>query len=118
MPLLRQRPQCLRQEGDRPRLDGDLARLRAEWGPFDADEVAGVQLAEQAEAALVEVVFLEIHLDATGRVEHVREPRLTEEPNCPDQPASHPNGPPFELIEVAEHIGREMGAIEPPRKRL
>ena len=93
MPLFRQGPERLRQQGEVFRVDGELIGFSAEQGPFDADEIPDIELLEEAELPLAERVLLKIELDPARPVLDVAETGLAEAPQGHD-PAGNGHGDP------------------------
>ncbi len=79
VPLVRQRPQRLRQEPGRLRLDRQLAGSGAHQRALGGDDVADVPALESL-VGIAERAGLQVELDLAGRVLQLREGRLAHDP--------------------------------------
>ena len=84
VPLLRQRQQALREEGDRRGPDRQLVRLRPEDAAGDADVIADVEQLERGEVALAERVLPDVDLDPRAAVGDDEKIRLAERAHADD----------------------------------
>ena len=72
VPLGRERPQRLADDGELRRLKRDLLRARREHRPLHADEIAEVELLQHLERLVAERVFLRVNLHPVGAVADVQ----------------------------------------------
>ena len=104
--LLRQGPEGLREQGQLPGVDGDLARLGPEHEPLYAHDVADVPALEGGVGFLAHVVPLHVDLDVALAVQNVGEAGFAH-----DALTHHPAGDAHFLVFVGVEIRLDVGAV-------
>ena len=72
VPLRRERPQRLADDGELRHLERDLPRARREHRPLHADEIAEVEFFKHLERLVAEGIFLRVNLHPIGAVADVQ----------------------------------------------
>jgi len=123
MPLLGERPKCLRKQADVRGLDRELAGPGPERTPGDADHVAQVEQLVDLEAVVAKAVAAGVDLEPAGLVLKLEKARLPEVAQCDDPSADGDRGSAAErgLVEPGEtgmHLGRRVIRAEVVRVGL